>query len=46
LPMVHPGTSRCGMICFSEDILSSENFFENYLARLRHLPYEKGKRQE
>ncbi|XP_075232643.1 dynein heavy chain, cytoplasmic isoform X3 [Lycorma delicatula] len=32
--------SRCGMVWFSEDVLSTEMIFENYLARLRHIPLE------
>lgn len=32
--------SRCGMVWFSEDVLSTEMIFENYLARLRNLPLE------
>jgi hypothetical protein len=32
--------SRCGMVWFSEDVLTSEIIFEHYLARLRHVPLE------
>ncbi|XP_065208173.1 dynein heavy chain, cytoplasmic isoform X2 [Planococcus citri] len=32
--------SRCGMVWFSEDVLSIEMIFENYLARLRNIPLE------
>ncbi|KAG8248505.1 Cytoplasmic dynein 1 heavy chain 1 [Homalodisca vitripennis] len=32
--------SRCGMVWFSEDVLSTEMIFENYLSRLRHIPLE------
>lgn len=32
--------SRCGMVWFSEDVLSTEMVFENYLARLRNIPLE------
>lgn len=32
--------SRCGMVWFSEDVLSTEMIFENYLARLRNIPLE------
>ena len=32
--------SRCGMVYFSEDVLTSEIIFEHYLARLRHVPLE------
>ena len=34
--------SRCGMVWFSEDVLSTEMIFENYLARLRDIPVEEG----
>ena len=34
--------SRCGMVWFSEDVLTSEIIFEHYLARLRHIPLEEG----
>lgn len=34
--------SRCGMVWFSEDVLSTEMIFENYLARLRNIPLEEG----
>ena len=30
--------SRCGMVWFSEDVLSIEMIFQHYLARLRHIP--------
>lgn len=32
--------SRCGMIWFSEDVLSMEMVFEHFLLRLRHIPLE------
>lgn len=32
--------SRCGMVWFSEDVLSIEMIFENYLAMLRNIPLE------
>ncbi|XP_065362456.1 dynein heavy chain, cytoplasmic-like [Calliphora vicina] len=32
--------SRCGMVWFSEDVLSTEMIFENYLSRLRSIPLE------
>jgi len=32
--------SRCGMVWFSEDVLSMEMVFENYMLRLRNLPLE------
>ena len=30
------------MVWFSEDVLSTEMIFENYMARLRHIPLEDG----
>ncbi|CAD5206375.1 unnamed protein product [Bursaphelenchus okinawaensis] len=30
--------SRCGMIWFSEDVVTADMLFENYLARLKNLP--------
>ena len=32
--------SRCGMIWFSEDVLSTEMIFENFLLRLKNIPLE------
>lgn len=32
--------SRCGMVWFSEDVLSTEMIFENFLQRLRNVPVE------
>ena len=32
--------SRCGMVWFSEDVLTTEMIFENYLQRLRNVPVE------
>ena len=32
--------SRCGMIWFSEDVLSTEMIFENFFSRLRNIPLE------
>ncbi|KAL1138869.1 hypothetical protein AAG570_008931 [Ranatra chinensis] len=32
--------SRCGMVWFSEDVLSTEMIFENYLSRLKNIPLE------
>uniref|UniRef100_T1JGT9 Dynein heavy chain, cytoplasmic n=1 Tax=Strigamia maritima TaxID=126957 RepID=T1JGT9_STRMM len=32
--------SRCGMVWFSEDVLSTEMIFENFLLRLRSIPME------
>lgn len=34
--------SRCGMVWFSEDVLSTEMIFENYLQKLRDIPLEEG----
>lgn len=32
--------SRCGMVWFSEDVLTAEMIFDNYLSRLRNIPVE------
>ena len=32
--------SRCGMVWFSEDVLSPEMVFDNYLMRLKSIPLE------
>lgn len=32
--------SRCGMVWFSEDVLSTELIFENFLSTLRNVPVE------
>lgn len=32
--------SRCGMVWFSEDVLSTEMIFENYLQLLKNSPLE------
>ena len=32
--------SRCGMVWFSEDVLTNDMIFENYLATLRQIPLE------
>lgn len=32
--------SRCGMVWFSEDVLSTEMIFDNYLQLLRNVPVE------
>jgi len=32
--------SRCGMVWFSEDVLSTEMIFENYLSRMSKIPIE------
>ena len=34
--------SRCGMVWFSEDILSTEMVFENFLTKLRHVSLDEG----
>ncbi|XP_013140288.1 PREDICTED: dynein heavy chain, cytoplasmic [Papilio polytes] len=34
--------SRCGMVWFSQDVLTTEMIFENYLLRLRNIPLEDG----
>ena len=32
--------SRCGMVWFSEDVLSTEMIFSNYMAKLKQIPLE------
>ncbi len=34
--------SRCGMVWFSEDVLSLDMVFENFLSRLRNISCEEG----
>lgn len=34
--------SRCGMVWFSEDVLSTEMIFENYMLRIKNIPLEEG----
>ncbi|GJQ76160.1 hypothetical protein Trydic_g1905 [Trypoxylus dichotomus] len=34
--------SRCGMVWFSEDVLSTEMIFENFLLRLKYIPLDEG----
>lgn len=34
--------SRCGMVWFSEDVLSTDMIFNNFLARLRGIPLDEG----
>lgn len=34
--------SRCGMVWFSEDVLSTEMIFDNYLMKLRDVTVEEG----
>ena len=46
--------SRCGMVWFSEDVLSMEMVFDNFMQKLRNIPLEdaddfdsyKGKQEE
>ena len=33
------------MVWFSEDVLTTEMIFENYLSRLRHVPLEEGEEE-
>ena len=37
--------SRCGMVWFSEDVLSTEMIFENYLMRLKNIAVEEGEEE-
>lgn len=37
--------SRCGMIWFSEDVLSTEMIFENFMSRLRNIPLEEAEEE-
>ncbi|KAM4013249.1 cytoplasmic dynein 1 heavy chain 1 [Anomaloglossus baeobatrachus] len=34
--------SRCGMVWFSEDVLSTDMIFNNFLARMRNIPLDEG----
>ena len=34
--------SRCGMVWFSEDVLSTDMIFSNYMMKLRNVPVEEG----
>ena len=34
--------SRCGMVWFSDDVVSTDMIFSNYLAKLRHISLEDG----
>ncbi|XP_078516318.1 cytoplasmic dynein 1 heavy chain 1 [Lissotriton helveticus] len=34
--------SRCGMVWFSEDVLSTDMIFNNFLARVRSIPLDEG----
>ncbi|XP_078590507.1 cytoplasmic dynein 1 heavy chain 1-like isoform X1 [Branchiostoma floridae x Branchiostoma japonicum] len=37
--------SRCGMVWFSEDVLSTEMVFDNFLSCLRNIPVEEGEEE-
>ncbi|KAM9149649.1 LOW QUALITY PROTEIN: cytoplasmic dynein 1 heavy chain 1-like [Pangshura tecta] len=37
--------SRCGMVWFSEDVLSTDIIFNNFLARLRNIPLDEGEEE-
>jgi len=37
--------SRCGMVWFSEDVLSVDMMFENFMQRLRNVPVEEGEEE-
>lgn len=37
--------SRCGMVWFSEDVLSTDMVFDNYLQLLRHVPVEESEEE-
>ena len=37
--------SRCGMVWFSEDVLSTEMIFDNFLLKLKHVPLEEGEEE-
>lgn len=37
--------SRCGMVWFSEDVLSTEMIFENFMATLRNIPLEEAEEE-
>lgn len=38
--------SRCGMVWFSEDVLTTEMIFENFLMKLRRVPLEEAEEVE
>jgi dynein heavy chain 1 len=38
--------SRCGMIWFSEEVLTTQTIFENYLATLRNVPFDEQEREQ
>ena len=37
--------SRCGMVWFSEDVLSMDMVFENFLSKLRNIPIDEGEEE-
>lgn len=37
--------SRCGMVWFSEEVLSMDIIFDNYLTRLRSIPLDEGEEE-
>lgn len=37
--------SRCGMVWFSEDVLSTDMIFNNFLARLKSIPLDEGEEE-
>ncbi|XP_041430591.1 cytoplasmic dynein 1 heavy chain 1 isoform X2 [Xenopus laevis] len=37
--------SRCGMVWFSEDVLSTDMIFNNFLARMRSIPLDEGEEE-
>ena len=37
--------SRCGMVWFSEDVLSLDMIFEHYLSKLKSLPIDEGEEE-
>ncbi|XP_023932000.1 cytoplasmic dynein 1 heavy chain 1-like, partial [Lingula anatina] len=38
--------SRCGMVWFSEDVLSTEMIIDNYMKKLRNVPVEEGEEEK
>ena len=34
--------SRCGMVWFSEDVLSLDMVFDNFISCLKHIPMDEG----
>ena len=37
--------SRCGMVWFSEDVLSLDMIFEQFLSKLREIPIDEGEEE-